>query len=116
MKPPITIDDHGDLSVFEAVEDAENYLEPHDVTSGDLVAYDSEGLLLQGRIVEKGFLRRGVTLEPAETKPLHAGVLRERLIGFLEKLGEPRDLLEADSLDGLVARGLRRLAPRKRRE
>jgi hypothetical protein len=35
MKPPITIDDHGDLSIFEAVEDAENFVEPIDITSGD---------------------------------------------------------------------------------
>ena len=116
MKPPITVDDHGDLSIFEAVEDAENYVEPIDVTSGDLVAYDSEGRLLRGRVVKKGFLRRGVKLEPAETEPLHAAVLRERVIGFLAKLGEPRDSLEADSLEGLIARGLRRLALPQRRK
>jgi hypothetical protein len=80
------------------------------------VAYDSEGRLLRGQIVKKGLLRRGVRLEPAETEPLHAAVLRERIIGFLAKLGEPRDSLEADSLDGLIARGLRRLTlPRKRK-
>jgi hypothetical protein len=119
MKPPITIDDHGDISLFEAVEDAERYVEPIDVTSNDLVAYDSEGRLLRGRIVKRGFLNlgRAVRLEPAENEPLHAPVLRERLIGFLIKLGEPRDPLEAASLDALIARGLSLLAPpRKRRK
>jgi hypothetical protein len=116
MKPPITIDDHGDISIFEAIEDAESYVEPIDVSSGELVAYDSEGRLLRGEIVKKGFLRRGVRFEAAESEPLHAAVLRKRIIEFLAKLGEPRDELEADSLDGLIARGLRRLAlPHKRK-
>jgi hypothetical protein len=115
MKPPITIDDHGDISIFEAVEDAESYVEPIDVTSGDLVAYDSEGRLLRGQVVKRGFLRRGVRLEPAEIEPFHAATLREVLIGFLVKLGEPRDLLEGKSLDGLIASGLRRLDPAKRK-
>jgi hypothetical protein len=113
MKPPITIDDHGDINIFETIEEAEKYVEPIDARRGDFVAYDSEGRLLRSQIVKRGLLGPRVKLEPTETVPKHASALRARLIGFLSKLGESRPLLEADSLDGLITRTIRLLAPHK---
>ena len=118
MKPPITIDDHGDLDIFKTVEDAEKNVEPYEVRSGDLVAYDSEGRLLRGRIVKTWLfgLGRGVKLELAEDVPHHALALRQSLIEFLVELGEPGDVLETESLPELIARGITRLRPRTKKK
>ena len=118
MKPPITIDDHGDLSIFERLEDAEKYVEPIDVSSGDLVAYDSEGRLLRGRIVKTRLFGwgGGVKFELAEDVPQHALALRQSLIEFLVELGEPGDVLETESLPDLIARGITRFTPRTKKK
>ena len=118
MQPPITIDDHGDLSIFERLEDAEKYVEPIDVSRGDLVAYDSEGRLLRGRIVKTWLfgLGRGVKLELAEDAPQHVLALRQSLIEFLVELGEPGDVLETESLPELIAKGITRLRPRTKKK
>ncbi|MUV14522.1 hypothetical protein [Noviluteimonas gilva] len=47
MRPPIIIDEHGDVSVFESVEAAARYIEPIDVRNNEYVAYDSAGYLLR---------------------------------------------------------------------
>lgn len=46
MKAPIFICDNGDVSIFESVEYAEQYLEPIDVLNEDFTVYDCEGMLL----------------------------------------------------------------------
>jgi hypothetical protein len=46
MKPPIFIDEHGDITAFESVEHAELSLEAVDVRNQEYVAYDSDGKLL----------------------------------------------------------------------
>lgn len=111
MKPPITIDDHGDISIYETVQAAERDVEPIEATRHDFLAYGSEGQLLRGPTPKTGVFGLGlrVKLEPAEDNPTHALVLRQRLIGFLVTLGEPRDQLEKASLADLLARGLRLL-------
>lgn len=47
MRPPIIIDEHGDISIFQSVEDAARYIEPIDVRKNEYVAYDSSGFLLE---------------------------------------------------------------------
>lgn len=46
MKPPIIIDEHGDISFFKSIEDAVQYIEPIDVLNNEYIAYDSLGFLL----------------------------------------------------------------------
>ena len=41
MRPPIVIDEHGDISIFPSVEAAARYMEPIDVRNNEYVAYDS---------------------------------------------------------------------------
>ena len=47
MRPPIIVDNFGDVMFFESAHTAERYLEAIDVEHGEYVAYDSEGRLLQ---------------------------------------------------------------------
>ncbi|MBI9075941.1 MAG: hypothetical protein JEZ02_11050 [Desulfatibacillum sp.] len=43
MKPPIIINESGDITFFSSVEEAEEYLEAIDVTNGVYQGYDAEG-------------------------------------------------------------------------
>ena len=47
MKPPIIIDEHGDVEVYNSVEEAAMNLEAIDVENNEYIAYDSEGRLLR---------------------------------------------------------------------
>ena len=58
MKPPFIVDDSGDLSIFETLEEAERYLEPNDVEPGKCLAYDSEGCCFEGFDESKWFRHR----------------------------------------------------------
>ncbi len=43
MKTPISINEHGDMSTFASVEEAESYMEPIDVQRGEYVVSDADG-------------------------------------------------------------------------
>lgn len=47
MRPPIVINEHGDISLFPSVEAAARYVEPIDVRNNEYIAFDSAGFLLQ---------------------------------------------------------------------
>ena len=48
MKPPIIVDDHGDVSVFDSVEKAERYLEPMDAKNRPNRCLRQRGTLARG--------------------------------------------------------------------
>lgn len=51
MKTPILINEHGDISAFASVEEAESYMEPTDVERGEYVVTDAAGLPLSVVVV-----------------------------------------------------------------
>lgn len=51
MKTPISINEHGDISIFASVEEAESYMEPIDVERGEYVVTDGDGVQLSVGIV-----------------------------------------------------------------
>lgn len=51
MKTPILINEHGDISTFASVEEAESYMEPIDVERGEYVVTDADGLPLSVGVV-----------------------------------------------------------------
>jgi len=51
MKTPILINEHGDISTFATVEEAEAYMEPIDVERGEYVVTDAAGLPLSVVVV-----------------------------------------------------------------
>ncbi len=97
IRPPIIVDESGDVIVFASVEHAERYLEPIDVEENRCVAYDSEGRLLKLRPTEPR-----ITIESAEAVPSHSREVRDILIEFLEYLGHSREWLTQASLSELV--------------
>ena len=102
MKAPIIVNEHGDIAVYESVEDAEMDLEAIDVENNEYVAYDSEGRLL--RLIPKPL--HEVVIVSAEQEPSHADELHAILFRFLMEVGVPADWLKQASLQELVAKAL----------
>ncbi len=51
MKTPISINDHGDVSTFASVEEAETYMEPIDIERGEYIVTDADGRRLAVEVV-----------------------------------------------------------------
>ena len=81
---PIVVIEDIDVSIYASVEDAQIDIEPIDVKTGGLVAYDAEGRLL--RLETNGF---SVTISLAEDESRHAVELENALRNFLKALNEP---------------------------
>lgn len=47
MKPPIILDEHGDVSFYPNAESAALAMEPIDVRNNEYIAYDSAGYILK---------------------------------------------------------------------
>lgn len=118
MKPPIIIDENGDLGFFKSITDAERYMEPIDVRNQEYVAYDSEGRRLDLRVEEevvtewlglKKTTRGRVRIVQAEERATHTEELKNMLRVFLEKLGAPPDSLHSATLQDLIAAGTQRM-------
>jgi hypothetical protein len=98
MRPPIIIDEHGDITLFPSVETAARYVEPMDVRNNEYVAYDSAGFLLQL-----------VPAEPVASIPGYLSDLphQEQLVralrSFLERASGGTVPAEVTSLEGLLA-------------
>jgi hypothetical protein len=113
MIPPVIANEHGDVSFFRSLEDAERYLEPIDVAQGEYVMYDGSGRRLAPGVVrrKKGRLGGllGVTREEVcitETGVDAEAELRETLLGFLHRTSQMRESLELQPLDDLVRRAV----------
>ena len=110
MKPPIIVNNFGDVVFFASVADAEGWLEAIDVENNEYVAYDSEGRLVTLGVVtkQKGFFSGGkrVVVERAEAEPTHALELRNTLVHFFGRVGASKDWLASAALEELVKRGI----------
>lgn len=51
MKTPIAINEHGDISTFDSIEEAERYMEAVDVERGEYVVTDADGHRLALKVV-----------------------------------------------------------------
>lgn len=85
MKPPVVIDENGNILIYRSVEEAATALEPIDVKNDEYIAYDSEGRLLT---LETDNVN--VMIYAKEHIPLHADELEMKLREFLFRIGEPR--------------------------
>lgn len=66
MKTPISINEHGDITSFASVEEAEMYMEPVDVERGEYVVTDASGRQFSLEVV-------------MEYKPLFWGLWKTRV-------------------------------------
>lgn len=107
MKPPIIVNNRGDVGIFETIEAAERYLEPIDIRHGEYVILDSEGRQLEGVIATR-LLNEFVKLQPAPKSGADPEALRQVLIGFLSRVDNlPEDALSLRSLPQLITDALR---------
>ncbi len=105
MKPPIIINEHGDISFFETVQNTEQYLESIDVFNQEYIAYDSEGRLLQLNVERKKRLDR-VVLSCPEMESTHILEMKQVLVNFFANIGADNDWLSKATLKELVTRGI----------
>lgn len=102
MEAPIILSENGDVSFFDSVHAAEEYVEPIDVRNQEYVAYDRTGRRLDLRVVTKYRLRDVVEIvdrEDAETAPEELGELMRT---HLSALGFQPVEFDGLSLDALV--------------
>lgn len=106
MRLPIIVNEHGDVSIYRSVEQAERALEAIDVQNGEYVAYDAQGrpLVLSVVVEEKAgpfglFPRRieNVRLTEDPTAEADEAGLRALLVQFLDRAGiSPNDVKDED--------------------
>lgn len=51
MRTPIKVNENGDISYFDTIEEAEAYMEPVDVENGEYVVTDADGRPLSASVI-----------------------------------------------------------------
>jgi hypothetical protein len=97
MRPPIIIDNHGDMLFFDTIQQAEKYLEPIDVRNQEYAVYDSAGMKLRQVIkLPEPFNSFRQLLFPVEQVELIvttencASELKDKLAMYIERLQQMR--------------------------
>jgi len=107
MRPPIIVNNRGDVGIFDSVERAERDLEPIDIRNGEYVIYDSEGRLVECVITTR-FLNETVRLHPSPEGEVNPEALRQVVIDFLSRVNTtPAESLSPRPLEQLIADALR---------
>jgi hypothetical protein len=118
IKPPILLDEGGDLALFSSVERLEQYLEPIDVENGEYQAYDSTGRILRLRVRTRfvPFLlglfrakRKEVYVEASGSETRGADEMRSIVERALRSRGLDAGHLRTASREELVAEAVRRV-------
>lgn len=115
IKPPIVIDQEGDVLIFRTPEEAEGYLESPDIVEGRYVAYDSEGQLLKleapGAWSILGFIvgTERVSVQPGQEQATHADALRALLVRRLASERDWREEWMRATLPELLEKAVERL-------
>ena len=86
MKPPIIIFEGRDVSIHPSLEHAKSFPEVVHVKTGIYEGYDSEGLLLDLKIVSN-LGREEVVIEERQPKVFRTAELHRRLVDYL-KIGK----------------------------
>lgn len=104
MEPPIILNENGDLSIFDSVRAAEEYVEPIDVRNNEYVAFDRNGRRLELRVVTRRGWPEQVEILEQQDVDSGADELREALYRWLSGLGLEEDKFEGLSLEELIHR------------
>ena len=105
MKPPIIINENGDLLFFETVQDAERYVEAIDVLNNEYVAYDSIGHLLELSVqLKKEY--DVVAISCIEQEPRHVYELQHILSDFFLQVEVNEEWIKKATLEDLVQKGI----------
>lgn len=82
-RPPIIVNERGDVSLYETLAEAEVALEPIDVANNEYTIFDSEGLTLVPRVAEDRIHVKLLDPSPSQHEPVQ---LQEVLRTFLARL------------------------------
>jgi hypothetical protein len=115
MRPPLIVDEHGDVELFRDAAALEGYLEAIDVQNNEYIVYDSDGRRVELTTAEVptralfGLLKGtadAVRIAGSEVEPTHAIELAVKLREALERLGEavPLEAPLAELLERLRGR------------
>ena len=111
MKPPILIFEGHDVSVHPSLEHARSFHEVVDVKAGIYEGYDSEGLLLDLKVVSNHG-REEVVIEEHQPADYRLAELHKRLVDYLQ-IGK-LVVLESDDVTTLeLMRRIAKLMPWK---
>ena len=123
-KPPVIVNEKGDVELYESVEAAEIDVEAIDVENQEYVIYDSQGLVLIPKVMEDGIHVRLFDSEPRDERTDELVTVLRRKLSQLgeEKTGVPEETVwrmsRAELLDCLqrikVKHQRRRVWPWKR--
>jgi hypothetical protein len=92
MKPPLILDNKGDMLIFRTTDAALAYAEVVDVEAGEYQAFDSEGRMLTLGTGKSGrFGKKRVIVTVVEEPPRHQAELKARLLRFMLRAGIPVD-------------------------
>ena len=95
---PVIVDEHGDISTYDSLEDAGIDLEVVDVTNDEFFVYDSEGKVLELEIVSSFLGPEKVRVKEPDIPIERKGDLRNALENFLANCEE----IEAQSLSSMT--------------
>lgn len=123
VHPPIIVDEHGDISVFEALDDVERYIEPIDVRNNEYVFYDASGQVLHAEITrqrKEGRLARAVSIVSGTseviilrpTDKLRPVALESALKSYLLRVGNDKGNLSDEQVARLSLEELVEMVPR----
>jgi hypothetical protein len=99
MKPPIIINENGDISIYDSLEKAELDIEPPDVKNNIYTIYDSEGLMLTPVVIDDPIYDVVKIYATDEKRPVE---LIRALIDFLSETGHDSLILRTMALEELV--------------
>ena len=84
-KPPIIVNEKGDVELYETIPDAEVALEPIDVENDEFTIFDSDGLVIVPRVAAD---RIHVELRDSSPQEFEPDQLQATLRRFLSQLDE----------------------------
>lgn len=117
IKPPIILDENGNILLFRSKRIAEDYIEPEDVMNNEYIIYDSEGRLLRLEVTINNMsiflnilnIKRWRTrISTIEDTPGHSDELKKKIIKFLYRIK-----IEDNSIDRLSLKSILDIAIEK---
>lgn len=117
IKPPIILDENGNILLFRSKRIAEDYIEPEDVMNNEYIIYDSEGRLLRLGVTINNMsiflnilnIKRWRTkISTIEDTPGHSDELKKKIIKFLYRIK-----IEDNSIDRLSLKSILDIAIEK---
>lgn len=103
-KPPIVVNDNGDVELYETVREAETALEPIDVENEEFTIFDAEGLVIIPRVAADDIHVELQDSSPQEFEPEQLEATLRRFLSQLDQelTGASEDEIWRSRLPALI--------------